>query len=297
MEKRVRKFHDDELIEYKFDSIWSLFQHLKQSKITKPFQKDRSSESGSFEFTGTKNYTEAERLCLYGGDKSEFEKFMYLKESLDDTLIEKQVRTIQYNDFVGDTPNVPMYLMGHPLNMIRQKKEEFSEDKIIDIYFNISVSSSVEKSQIFNRGIIALTLIDHLESLGYKVNLHLFELSTSDDQICLYEFNLKEIDQPTDYRTLFFPLTHPSFLRRIIFRLVETTPELNSSWADGYGKPANWLLIRDVFDIEQGNKFVFYSPDDMGIYGADLEEDFKRCMSRLGVEEKLDLSKKTGNKR
>lgn len=297
MEKRVRHFLGDELIEYKFDSIWSLFQYLKKARITKPFEKDKSSESGSLEFTGTKSYGEAEKLCLYGGDKSEFEKFMYLKEALDDTLIEKQVRNIQYNDFVGDTPNVPMYLMGHPLNMIRQKREEFSEDKVIDIYFNISVSSSVEKSQIFNRGIIALTLIDHLESLGYRVNLHLFELSTNSDQICLYEFNLKQIDEATDYRTLFFPLTHPSFLRRIIFRLIETTPELKESWSNGYGRPANSNLIRSIFDVSEGNKFVFYSPGDMGIYGEDLEADFKRCMASLGVEERLDLNKKTENKR
>ena len=187
--------------------------------------------------------------------------------------------------------------MGHPLNMIRQKREEFSEDKVIDIYFNISVSSSVEKSQIFNRGIIALTLIDHLESLGYRVNLHLFELSTNSDQICLYEFNLKQIDEATDYRTLFFPLTHPSFLRRIIFRLIETTPELKESWSNGYGRPANSTLIRSIFDVSEGNKFVFYSPGDMGIYGEDLEADFKRCMASLGVEERLDLNKKTGNKR
>ena len=66
---------------------------------------------------------------------------------------------------------------------------------------------------------------------------------------------------------------------------------------DGYGRPANSTLIRSIFDVSEGNKFVFYSPGDMGIYGEDLEADFKRCMASLGVEERLDLNKKTENKR
>ncbi len=296
VQKKVGTLGRSEMIEYRFDSIWSVIEYLKNAPDNR-FFREKSSETGSFDFTGTHSYGEAEKLCLYGGEKSDFERFMYLKESLDDTLIEKQTRTTQFNDFVGDVPNVPLYLMGYPLNMIRQKREELNEDKVIDIYFNVSVPAYTSKEQIFNRGVIALSLIDYLEGLGYKVNLHLFELSTKDDQVCLYEFDLKNLDEATDYRNLFFPLTHPSFLRRIIFKLIEKTPELTQEWTYGYGAPAGYDLIEQVFHIEEGNKFVFYSPSDMGIQGMDLEEDFEACISRMGVKKKIEEDKRNNDKR
>ena len=296
VQKRIRTFDGKEMFEYKFDSIWSVIEYLKTAPYNKVF-KEKASEESDYDFTGTHSYKEAESLCLYGGDKSDFERFMYLKESLDHTLLEKQTRTTQFNDFVGDTPNVPLYLMGYPLNMIRQKREEINEDNVIDIYFNISVPAYTTQEQIFNRGVIALSLIDYLEGLGYKVNLHLFELSTKDDQICLYEFNLKNLDEPTDYRNLFFPLTHPSFLRRIIFKLVEKTPELTREWTYGYGTPADRFLIESVFNVSVGNKFVFYTPKDMGIEGINLEEDFEQCISHMGVKRKIEQDKRKNDKR
>lgn len=294
--KRIGTIDGDELIEYRFDSIWSLIEYLKTGPDNRLFR-EKSSQTGSYDFTGTQSYAEAESLCLYGGDKNDFEKFMYLKESLDDTLAEKRTRTMQFNDFVGDVPNVPLYLMGYPLNMIRQRREELSEDKVIDIYFNVSVPAYTTRQQIFNRGVIALSLIDYLEGLGYKVNLHLFELSTKEGQVCLYEFDLKNLDEATDYRNLFFPLTHPSFLRRIIFRLMEKTPELTSEWTYGYGTPASRSLIEKVFNVSEGNKFIFYSPSDMGIYGEDLEADFETCISRMGVKRKVEEDKRNNDKR
>ena len=113
----------------------------------------------------------------------------------------------------------------------------------------------------------------------------------------MFEFNLKDIDEPTDYRNLFFPLVHPSFLRRIIFKLIEKVPELGSHWADGYGAPAKATLIKKVFGIssEDKNKFIFYSPYEMGIKGENLEEDLKNCMKETCVREKLETDRKENN--
>ena len=297
MKKKVERKFNYEFIHYSFDSIWSLVSYLKSAPNNKSFKK-YCSETGDFDFTGTSSYSEAEQLCSTGGDMSDFEKFMGLKEKLDDSFIEKQTKMVQFNDFIGEVPNVPLYLQGYPLNMIRQEKQEFTEDKIIDIYFNISCPGYTSKNQIYNRGIIALSLIDYLESLGFKVNLHLFELSTSGDQLILYEFNLKEVDEPLDYRTLFFPLTHPSFLRRIIFKLLEKTPEAASYWQDGYGRPASQSLVEKVFNISEGNKIIINDPTEMGIRGDNLEEDMERCISSIGMKDKIEEARNNpGNKR
>lgn len=293
MEKKYGKMSDgSRLIVYKFDSIWSVIDYLEQTADNPIFANDLSSEKGTYSFTKTHSYAEAQKLCLYGGKTDDFSKFMDLKESLDSMLVEDRTRNVQFNDFIGEVPNVPLYLMGYPLNMIRQEKEEMNEDKIIDIYFNVSLPAYTSFEQIYNRGVIALSLIDYLESLGYKVNLHLFELSSCDKQTVLYEFDLKNLDEATDYRNLFFPLTHPSFLRRIIFKLMEKSPELKRAWVDGYGRPASKEMIKEVFGLDNGNKFIFYNPSEMGIYGEDLKADFDRCIETLGIVKKIEEVKK-----
>ena len=290
--REVTYIDDQELIKLEFDSLWELIDYLKNHRYNLDFS-GRDSEEGSFQFTGTHSYGEAENLCLYGGSKSEFEKFIHLKETLDSSLEEKRLRNVQYNDFIGEVPNVPLYLMGYPLNMIRQEKEEIIEDKVIDIYYNVAAAAYNRKEQMFNRGVIALSLIDYLESMGYKVNLCLFELSFEpySKQIVYYKFNLKTIDEQSDYRTLFFPLTHPSFLRRILFKLLEKTDGLRPSWSTGYGRPADLSLIKKIIPNANGRQFIFYDPQSMGIYGENLEEDFRRCVGDLKVEEVIKENK------
>ena len=65
-----------------------------------------------------------------------------------------------------------------------------------------------------------------LESLGYSVDFRLFEMSSVSEQIHFSEFILKGETERLNPQKLYFPLCHPSWIRRLNFRLIEVTKML-----------------------------------------------------------------------
>ena len=59
--------------------------------------------------------------------------------------------------------------------------------------------------------------------MGFGVNLNIFTMSQYDNQIHYAKFNLKSVAERLNIQKVFFPLCHPSFLRRLVFRLREET--------------------------------------------------------------------------
>ena len=58
------------------------------------------------------------------------------------------------------------------------------------------------------------------------------------NEICSMIVCVKRFRDNLDLKKLLFPLVHPSMIRRIFFKYVETNPELtNSRFANGYGYP------------------------------------------------------------
>ena len=144
--------------------------------------------------------------------------------------------------------------------------------KHIDIYYNSAILSEVTTSQIFNRGAITLSLIEILESLGYSVNLNIFTMSSCSSQIHYAVFKLKNNNERINIQKLYFPLCHPSFLRRLVFKLREVTPDINYSWRGGYGRTCDDYLIRSVIKLKE-NDIVICQPQEMGIKGRSIIDD------------------------
>ncbi len=140
-----------------------------------------------------------------------------------------------------------------------------------------------------NRGICTLTLIKELEREGYSVNLHLFEMSDCGRQRVFSQWNLKKPGQPMDYRSLYFPMVNPNFLRRLSFRLREITPELTSTWVGGYGSTCGLGTVKSYLQTSP-TAIVVNQPDDHGIKRRDIEEDYKQFVR--SVSRDLDKVKK-----
>ena len=99
-------------------------------------------------------------------------------------------------------------------------KEE-PKRKHIDIYYNSAILSRVSTDEIFNRGAITLCLVEILENMGFSVDLNIFTMSEESNQIHYAKFNLKNNSERMNIQKLYFPLCHPSFLRRLVFKLRE----------------------------------------------------------------------------
>lgn len=283
MYKYYKKNRYDVMYQY-FDSIVEFLDYIDNTETSKEFKNlELSSMKNNSDWSGTKNLIEAEELVKYGYSKN-FNKFLDLKLKLEKYIKLSMKKNKQYNYYVGYAPDVKAYLEGNPLSMLNKERES---RKQIDIYFNIAYSSYTDSDQVFNRGVITLSLMEVLECLGFNVNLNLFELSSNENQIDYFVWNLKNVQERANIRKLYFPMCHPSFLRRLAFRLLEVTPDVKRSWNSGYGTPGSEALVREIIDLKE-NDIVISQPSVMGICGYDLIDDANSMYDVINKKTKIE---------
>lgn len=261
--------NDYKIMEYDFDSIMEFINYLDITPITREvFDDDLGSETDNYDFCKTQSLKEAKHFCQFGYHEN-FEKLIELKVKLDKYIKMSNKKSQQYNYYVGYAPDVKAYLEGNPLSMLNRQNPQ---RKHIDIYYNSAVLSRVNTKQIFNRGAITLSLVEILENMGFSVGLHIFTMSSEKDQIHYAKFNLKQSGERVNVQKLYFPLCHPSFLRRLVFRLREETPDIKKGWKYGYGGTCDDSTIRKVIELKD-NDIVICQPEEMGVKGYDIIED------------------------
>lgn len=268
MYKLYRK-NNYNVMHFRFDSITEFITFLNSNSVCSEVFSDPSSISGSYDFTQTHSLEEAIDLCRFGYHK-DFNKLIELKMKLEKYVKMSSKKNKQYNDYIGYVPDVKAYLEGNPLSMLNKSNPQ---RKKIDIYMNTSFYGNTSSSAIFNRGAIVLTLVEILENLGYSVDFHLFEMSTVSEQMHFSEFILKQETERLNPQKLYFPLCHPSWIRRLNFRLIEETKDAtNYGWASGYGRPSDIMTIREIIE-PKSNDIIIPTIDELNIYGNDIIDD------------------------
>ena len=251
-----------------------------QTIIKKPinyliFDNPSSNNELNNEWYGTNSFKEAWELCKYTYDEK-FEEFRNKINKVSFKLYNKYKYIDCYKQ-VGSSVNIPRYLFGIPNNM--RNKEQVLTSPTVNIYYQIAYSSMTESEQIRNRGILTLALINYLENVKhYKVNLNFFEMAECDNEIIYITINLKKEDEKLKIKKCYFPIVHPSFLRRLIFRAKEIIPNLENNWEVGYGKAINYEKAKLLIENENKNEKVINSiyistPYELGIEGKNIEED------------------------
>lgn len=287
---RQYEYLGNSIFEYNFESLNAFLNYIKTGTINRNVFSDKlSSETGGYDFTKTSSLAEAMKLCQNGCDEK-FDGFLKLKNEVSKNLIKTSEISVLYKDVTGFIPSVPDYIIGSPLNMWNKTNKNFNN--IIDIYFQVSCSSYTTTSQIFNRGAITLSIIDALEKSGYAVNLHTFEFSYNPYEYDVLEFflsffKLKDCTQFLNEKIAYFPLCHPSFLRRCLFRLTEITPFKSWRWSDGYGRVIDSIDTINKYIKPKENSIIILTPQVLGIKGNNIQEDLSIVLKSLELEKFL----------
>ena len=229
-----------------YNSILEFVQTIN-SRQQNPEITSKQSETGGFNFTGTHNYNEAENLLLHGWteESEKLNEMLKLK-----ALKEKSVKNIY--DVAGFQCSVPRYLQGIPTNMINQKVVT-KKQKVITITKNISYSAHVRKETIEEESVKVLQLVNNLEKQGYRVilNVTLISKSKKENIILCNKVRIKNANERLNLSKVSFPMVHSSYLRRIMFRWIETFEYTTKSFDVTYGTP---VRCEDFNDIIKNNK-------------------------------------------
>jgi len=271
-----------DLFEQKFKSRQDLISYLKSAKTSSAFQtRELSSFEVSedrFKWTKTKSFDEALNLFEYGWYK-DFDKFLVQKKQIDKHFPYITKKKTYHNYVCGSVPNVVNAINNLPLSM-RKIYEDNNPQNIITINYNFGYPWVTTQNQIFNNGLLTLSLIDFLDSLGYRVDLKFYAIMKDGNQILYTDIILKSSGEKINLQKFYFAFCNPSFFRRIIFRVIETTQGLDNLWAYAYGRCMETEEIKKILKINENNIFINW-PEQMGVKGINIEEDIESFLNTL----------------
>ncbi len=277
---------DNRIFRYNFHNLTDLYDYLKSNPEINScvFEKQASIKSNE-EFSGEPLDVAIE--YLKGGYNIDFEKF---------DLAIKDIRKLGYQDresrnlertLHGGMYLVPLVAAGAPDCMVRYIQD--SEPRHITIYFQLGYPHFAKPSEINNRGIATINLIQTLEDKGYIVDLKVFEVARHGDEYIDIIVNLKNIDEVLNVSKCYFPFVAKEFLRRLLFRVFESTPVKNN-WGMGYGRTISQEEIKEFYNLKPKD-LVIPSPEEIGIKGNSIYEDTAVLFECLGLDREFDLSK------
>lgn len=286
MKFEIEKDHRKKIYKYNFYSLTDLHDYLKTNpKINKSVFYEPSSLRPQNNFNGESLNT-AINYCL-GGYDNDFERFKVLTN---------QVRQAGYEDYdsrklvrsiYGGVALSPLVASGIPDCMISYRQD--SEVKYVTIYFQLGYPCITTHNQIFNRGIATLNLIQALQDKGYIVDFKAFELSRCGNEYVDITVNLKRTSELLNISKCYYPLVGREFLRRLLFRVLESTP-VKENWSFGYGSPLNTDDISKFYNLKPKDLIISY-PGEMEILGNDVYNDTANLFQSLHLENEFNVEK------
>lgn len=273
------------LVVEKFDSIEVFTKTIMGRKPNKVFAGiTLSSDERGESFSGTGSLVEALNVMKNGyvDPLDKIKKSMNSVQVKSNTPVAKVRPTV---GVVGFAPCVPNAIMGLPNSMIAVERVPM-KSKVLTIMYSIGVNWKVPQREIIDAGTAVLKMINDLELKGYRVKLTVELLGTaSGNEFASCTVNVKDWRQHLDLKKLTFPLVHPSALRRVGLRWLETTPNLTQyGYTGGYGTPKanDGYESAKRFYEEQGilDKNTYYINIPMV---RDCNYDTQRMLQKCGM--------------
>lgn len=202
-----------------FDNLGDLVAVAQKGK-----RGQESHDTNNPGFYGTKSFGDAVALYEKGWDEGAAQA-AEIRASLDGFVQEAVAakgREYAYDVAAGEWLDVGRYLGGEPECFGVTQVGESLATPVVRLVVNLAASGSVSKKSLLQRGAAALAAVDILESCGKRVELTV-GFGSRGHSIPKLEIGVvaKSAGQPAEPDRLAYLLCHASFLRRIIFSVME----------------------------------------------------------------------------
>ena len=216
---------------------WDDLLHDMRNKPTNPKWRkcySKLNELGA-DWYGTASFDEAVSLAEQGVPA--------LREQLFAAVIRQKMEAAPVWDTapVGVFPCIPAHAAGIAEDMFMPNDDGMTSAKpIVRLYMNVSAGAHTSVEQIMNRGAAIVNLIDTIEGDGLR-RVELVAVCNSRNGESsgrnLFSIVVKRSDEHLDWGRVSFALAHPSFLRRLMFRVQEIT---STAYDESYGMPTDY---------------------------------------------------------
>lgn len=220
-----------------FSSINQMLNILEGRKNNEVMQNNHSStQTGNREWSGTDSYEEAVKLLTCGYTD------ILDKLRLGIQKATKSLKDIDFSkshiieDVQGASPIVPNYLQGLPKTMCYRQSVP-KKIKTINIIYSPCENCSSQPEEFIEAGVAILSAIRAIEKSNISIKLDcMFSDTISRKEAVIGIVRIKNYRDCLDLQKLCFPMAHPSMLRRIGFKYIETAPDMKEyKFTFGYG--------------------------------------------------------------
>ncbi len=295
MKSEIREDGNKKVYNVKFANLTDLQDFLLSNP---PINSDtfRSPSSTRLDSSFSGMSLEEAISCLTSGYSEGLDNFLKTSGILRETTVANLGGTDHSRRLIktvcGGVPIASLVAAGVPNCNVRYVYDESSV--VRNVYFNVAYGAEEKEEQIINRGLIATYIIQALEKKGEMVNFSTFTLLSdgivNPTEMVNIDIVMKKPDDLfLDVNKCYFPLTNRAFLRRIIFRVLESLP-LSTGWSCGYGNPCGRDAIKDFYKASSSD-IIISKPRELGIEGKDIYTDTIATIESLGLEKEFDIPK------
>ena len=182
------------------------------------------------------------------------------------------------NQIQGFAPVVPLALKGVPNCMVNMTMKPIKA-KVIDIYYDMTASCSVDSDDIIKAGQTLLGTVIEMERQGYRFNLYAVQSYTDSTSADMLMVKIKNASQPLDLKRISFPLTHTAFFRVIGFDWYSKVPD--GKYRCGYGCALTHSISRkkaeEYFKEMFGKNALYFSAKEIIGGGKDYVKREVEC--------------------
>lgn len=215
---------------------WDDLLHDVRNKPTNPkWKKCASKDTSQPEWFGSASLDEAVKLAEQG--------VPVLREQLFAAVARQKMEAAPVWETapVGVFPCIPAHAAGIAENMFLPMDSGMNAPKpVVRLYMNVSAGAHTSVEQIMNRGAAIVSLIDTIEGDGMR-RVELVAVcnskNTESNGRNLFSVVVKRSDEHLDWGRVSFALAHPSFLRRLMFRVQEI---VSTAYDECYGMPTDY---------------------------------------------------------
>lgn len=260
-----------------FSSINLLLKCLDERKNNSVMAEEHSSHRlGDEKWFGTSNYEEAVKLLVYGY-KDILEK-LKLGISMSMKAFDKDFsKSYIIEDVQGASPIVPNYLQGLPKTMSYRQSVP-KKVKTINIIYAPTENCFSNPEEFIEAGVALLSAIRAIEKSNVSVRLDcMFSDAVSEGEAIVGTVRVKNYKDRLDLQKLCFPMAHPSMLRRIGFRYIETAPYMEETgFRNGYGYTPDIETLEEFLKLPENTVLL-----NMRVIKGNLECNPKKVIEYI----------------
>lgn len=268
----------------KMEGIEALLREA--TKPTLSFYGKGAAYSNGRDFTGTSSFDEAVKLARCGWPEG--------RKLMVEAMASAATTTARVADYVMDVagayPVAALAAAGDPACMVCPAPVSDRVKPIIRLAVNRCASARYDEAELRSYGAAVASYVDALEGSGFRVEIDAcVPLTASGVGPTNLSCIIKQAHEPLEVDRIAFCLTHPSYLRRIMFGVIQSRDYDTEGAYHGCGTPYNLQPT----DVEHGVLIIpginIFSPGSSQLMNAEaaakaLEPIIREMLSAHGIK-------------